>query len=188
MFVRDWMTAHPKTIHPQTRLFEALKLMDQEHIRRLPVVDGRKLLGIVTRSDIYAALGPVDQWGAYEEGEEPTVDEHMTPTPLTISPKDTLESAALLMHDNRISGLPVLEGIRLVGIITETDIFKAILEILGVKESGTRIVLRLASPKNLLAEISKATSGLAVRSVVTYRAKDGWHAVVRVRGREIKSG
>jgi len=187
MFVRDWMTSHVKTIHPQTRLFEALKLMEQEHVRRLPVVDGRKLLGIITRSDIYAALGPVEQWGAYEEGDEPSVEEHMTPKPLSVSPKDPLETAALLMHNNRISGLPVVDGPRLVGIITETDIFKAMLEIMGVREGGARIVLRLASPKNLLAELAKATSGLAVRSVVSYRGKNTWHAVVRVRGREAKS-
>lgn len=184
MFVRDWMTSPVATISPEERLFSALKQMNDRHIRRLPVVDGKKLVGIITRSDIYSALGPVERWGAVKEGEEPAVDDFMTPKPLSVSPKEPLETAAILMHDNRISGLPVTDGTRLVGIITETDIFKAMLDIMGVKEGGARIVLQLATPKNLLAELAKATSGLAVRSVVTYRGKDTWHAVVRVRGRE----
>jgi acetoin utilization protein AcuB len=184
MFVRDWMTSPVTSIAPEERLFAALKRMNDKHIRRLPVLAGKKLVGIITRSDIYSALGPVERWGTVKEGEEPTVDDFMTPKPLSVSAKEPLETAAVLMHDNRISGLPVTDGERLVGIITETDIFKAMLDIMGVKEGGARIVIQLASPQHLLAEIAKATSGLAVRSVVTYRGSASWHAVVRVRGRE----
>lgn len=185
MFVRDCMTAPVTSIDPQMRLFAALKLMNERRIRRLPVVDGKKLVGIVTKSDIYAALGPVAQWGTYEEGAEPAVEDCMTPQPLTVSPKDPIETAAMYMHDNRLSGLPVVDGGRLAGIITETDIFKALLDIMGVKEGGARIVVQLASPKHLLAELERAAAGMAVRSVVTYREPKGaWKAVVRVRGRE----
>jgi acetoin utilization protein AcuB len=178
------MSSSVVSTQPQVRLFAALKLMSDRHVRRLPVIEGRKLVGIITKSDIYAALGPVAQWGTFEEGGEPTVEEYMTPKPLAVSSKDPLEAAALLMHDNRFSGLPVVDANRLVGIITETDIFKAMIDILGMKEGGARIVIRLSSPKNLLSELSKATSGLAVRSVVTFHDKESWKAVVRVRGRE----
>lgn len=185
MFVRDVMTAGAISTAPDVRLFAALKLMNDRKVRRLPVLDGRKLVGIITKSDIYAALGPVAQWGAYEDGEEPSVEEYMTRSPLTVSPKDSLETAAMLMHDKRLSGLPVLDGSRLVGIITETDVFKALLGIMGVKEPGARIVVQLSSPRHLLSDLHKATAGLVVRSVVTYRDEKGqWKAVVRVRGRE----
>lgn len=184
MFVRDWMTSQPVTVAPDLRLFAALKLMNDRHFRRLPVVRDKKLVGIITKSDIYSALGPVAQWGTFEEGSEPAVEENMTRDPVSVSSKDPLENAAVVMLEKRISGLPVVDGGRLVGIITETDIFKAMLEIMGVKEGGARIVLQLASPMNLLAELSKKTAGLAVRSVITFRDKDKWKAVVRVRGRE----
>lgn len=185
MFIRDIMTPNPVTTSPQIRLFAALKLMNDRRFRRLPVVDGRKLVGIITKSDIYAALGPVEQWGAYEGGEEPEVEEYMTPKPLTVASKDTIETAALLMHDNRLSGLPVVDGAKLVGIVTETDVFKTLLEIMGVKEVGARLVIQLSSPRHLLEELHRATAGLVVRSVATYRdAKGAWKAVVRVRGRE----
>jgi acetoin utilization protein AcuB len=184
MFVRDWMTPNVATIAPQTRLFAALAIMNERKCRRLPVVDGKKLVGIVTKSDVYQALGPVEQWGSTEEGSEPKVEEVMSKKLLTVSSKEPLEAAAVLMLDNRVSGLPVVDGGKLVGIITETDVFKAMVEILGAREEGGRIVIGLASPKKLLDEISKATAGLAVRSVVTYREKDSWKAVVRVKGRE----
>lgn len=183
MIVRDWMTSPVTSAPPQLRIFAALKLMNDKKVRRLPIVEGRKLVGILTKSDIYGALGPVAQWVAYEEGEEPTAGDYMTPDPLTVRAPAPLEDAAMLMHDKKISGLPVMEGVRLVGIITETDIFRAFIEMMGVGETGARLSFRLGEPKNLLDELAKRTAGMSVRSVATIRRKDGWHAVVRVRGR-----
>jgi acetoin utilization protein AcuB len=177
------MTAPAVSVPPQLRMFPALKLMNDKKIRRVPVVEGRKLVGILTKSDIYGALGPVSQWGAFEEGSEPSVSDYMTPDPATIEASAPIEEAAALMHEKRISGLPVVEGKRLVGVITETDLFRAFVEMMGVDEGGARLAFRLGEPKNLLDEIAKRTAGMAVRSVATFRRKDGWHAVVRVRGR-----
>lgn len=128
--VRDWMTPNPITINTKTTLPEAHKLMREAHIRRLPVVEHGELVGIVTLGDVREA-SPSDATtlSIYELNyllSKLTVEKIMSRDPWTISPDATIRDAARLMLDHKIGGLPVVDGYRVVGIITESDIFRVL--------------------------------------------------------------
>lgn len=129
--VNDWMTREPITCSPKLSLAAAYSLMLDNDIRRLPVVDRDELAGIITLSDILRALP-----GLGEESDDTTrlmavtrgVGEVMTSDPLCVDPEDTIQEAAERMLEYQISGLPVVSGSRVVGIITESDIFRLVVE------------------------------------------------------------
>jgi CBS domain-containing protein len=126
--VRDWMTPDPITVDPQTTLPAAHKLMKESHVRRLPVVDKGHLVGIVTLGDLREA-SPTDatSLSIFELNyllSHLTIEQIMTRDPYTLSPDTTIEAAARLMLEHKIGGLPVVDAGRLVGIITESDIFR----------------------------------------------------------------
>ena len=130
--VRDWMTTYPITIGPKTTLPDAHKLMLERHIRRLPVVDHGQLKGIVTLGDLREAE-PSDATtlSIYELNylvAMLTVDKIMTREVITVSPIMPLRMAAKLMLDYKVGGLPVVEDGRVVGIITETNIFRVLVQ------------------------------------------------------------
>jgi acetoin utilization protein AcuB len=130
LLVRDWMTPNPVTATPETTLPDALQLMKQHNIRRLPIVEGRRLVGIVTRGDLRGAQ-PSEATSLsifelhYLVGRI-TLEKIMTPNPLTVPPTATIPEAARLMLQRKVAGLPVVEDGQLVGIITESDIFRLV--------------------------------------------------------------
>lgn len=128
--VRDWMTPNPITIVPKTTLPDAHKLMRDSKIRRLPVVERERLVGIVTLGDVREAEpSNATTLSIYELNyllSKLTVDRIMTRDPLTIAPDATIRQAARLMLEHKIGGLPVTEQGHLVGIITESDIFRVL--------------------------------------------------------------
>ena len=186
MFVRTWMSAPAVVIPPVVPADAALEFMKIREIRRLPVVEEMKLLGIITRSDLEAALGKPHKPG---EINYMTVSDIMTARPITVDPDDTLEKAAQLMLDNKVSGLPVTREKEIVGIITESDIFRALSEILGIKQRGARVVMTVDKDDDLLESIRKQISGLALHSLTTWRNPNGgkWEVVLRVRGYDTKA-
>ncbi len=130
-FVREWMTSNPITITPQTTLPETHRLMREHKIRRLPVINKGKLVGIVTLGDIREAQ-PSDATtlSIYELNylmDQVTAKEFMTQDPVTVSPDATIGEAARLMVEHKIGGLPVMEDGELVGIITETDLCRLLM-------------------------------------------------------------
>lgn len=126
--VRDWMTSDPVTIDPQTTLPEANRLMKECGIRRLPVVDNGRLVGIVTLGDVReASPSCATSLSIYELNyliARLTVGHIMTREPITIAPDSSIEAAARLMLEHKVSSLPVVDGTKVVGIITESDIFR----------------------------------------------------------------
>ncbi len=130
--VQDWMTANPITIVPRTTLPDAHKLMQASKIRRLPVVDNGRLVGIVTLGDVREAQpSDANTLSIFELNyllSKLTVDRIMTRNPLTIAPHATIREAARLMLEHKIGGLPVMEQGRVVGIITESDIFRVLVQ------------------------------------------------------------
>lgn len=184
MFVRNWMSAPAVVVPPIVPAGSALSFMDKRQIRRLPVVEDGRLLGIVTRSDLLTALGK-DK--ARRTGEERSVAELMTAKPLTVEQEDTLEKAAKLMLEKKVSGLPVVDGDRVVGILTESDVFRALCEILGIAEKGARVVMSVSEDADVLGAVKKRLNGLAMRSLATYHnsALGRWEIVARVRGRAV---
>ncbi|MBI5880082.1 MAG: CBS domain-containing protein [Chloroflexi bacterium] len=131
MLVRDWMTPNPVTIGPKSRLPQARKLMLEKRIRRLLVVEGGRLVGIVTRGDIREAQPPdAEQLTLYELNFHTTtitIEKIMTRDPLKVSPDAPIVEAARLMLEYKVGGLPVCDGGKLVGIITDSDLFRMIL-------------------------------------------------------------
>ena len=130
--VRDWMTDDPVTIAPQISLYEAYNRMIENDIRRLPVVDRRgNLLGVITLSDVIKTAAFTRDSAKVESdllANTRTVAAIMTESPITVAPDDTIQDAAEIMLENQVSGLPVVDGARVVGIITESDIFRLVVE------------------------------------------------------------
>jgi CBS domain-containing protein len=128
--VRDWMTPDPITAPPDMTLPDALQLMAQHSIRRLPIVDRDKLVGIVTRGDLRGAqpsqATSLSVFELHYLVGRITLDEIMTRNPLTVTETATIQEAARLMLQHKISGLPVIKQGKLVGIITESDIFRLV--------------------------------------------------------------
>lgn len=187
MYVKDWMSAPAITIEPGVCLEEAWDLMAKKGIRRLPVVRDGRLVGIVTRSDIESDIGrtPGETLPGTRRALKQTVERVMTPEPATVSPDETLERAASLMLNRRVSGLPVVDAGVVVGMITETDAFRALVDMLGFSDGGARVVLPLHTPDTLGNWMGKLRKGVVIRTLVTYHdpSTRQWKAVVRLRGR-----
>ena len=130
--VKRWMTPDPIVITPDTILPEAQRLMIAHSVRRLPVVHKDRLVGIVTFGDLREAK-PSDatSLSVYELNyllDHLRIKEIMTPNPVTVDVDDSVSKAAQLMLAHKIGGLPVVEEGRLVGILTETDLCRLIVE------------------------------------------------------------
>jgi acetoin utilization protein AcuB len=137
---------------------KALELMRSEKVRRLPVLDKHgKLAGIVSEKDLlYASPSPATSLSIYEIPyllSKIKMRDLMTKDVITVAEDTPLEEAARIMADSKIGGLPVLRGDKLVGIITETDMFKIFLELLGAREEGMRLSMLIPAEKGSLARI-----------------------------------
>ena len=182
MFVRDWMSAPAITLGPDVTASAALAFLEKRNVRRVPVVEDGRLVGIVTKSDLLGAGQNHAVHGVT------TIANVMTKKPLTVQQDETLETAAQLMLSNKISGLPALDGDRVVGIITESDLFRALCEMLGIGERGARVQMTVRDDADLLQKVQGRLNGLAVRSLVTVHdpKRNVWDVVMRVRGRAAK--
>lgn len=121
--VQEWMTPNPVAVLPTTRVPEAYALMEERRVRRLPVVEGGKLVGIVTLGDLRRVNADVGS----PEAAKMRVEAVMTRDPYTVAPETTLRDAAKVMLKHKVSGLPVMRGDEVVGMITESDIFRAVM-------------------------------------------------------------
>ena len=132
MQVKDYMTPHPIVLAPDDTLRKASQLMEEHQLRRFPVLEGGQLVGIVTDRDIRSAgmSSAVMQERRYVEYllDRIQVGGIMTPHPITVKPETSLKEAAALILDKKIGGLPVVDGDKLVGIITETDLIRALMD------------------------------------------------------------
>lgn len=181
MFVRTWMSTPVVALSEETPAMDALELMLVKKIRRIPVLSEGKLVGILTQGDIQAVLGPSENC---VRRTQTRLGDMMTRGVQTIGPDDPLERAARIMLEKDIAGLPVVEEGRVVGMITESDIFSAFTRIMGILETGGRVVMSIPEGSDLLEAIRQRTSRLAVRSLAAYPAPGGgWEVVVRMRGR-----
>ena len=141
MLVREWMTKDPRTVHEDTPLIEAYRLLHEYEFRHLPVTRDGKLVGILSNRDIGEHF-----LARVERGELPTsghVKEVMTRNVQTTTPETKLEEAALLLHNEKISALPVVErGGTLVGILTTNDLLEALAATLARPARGDVFVAR----------------------------------------------
>lgn len=166
MFVRDRMSSPAVTITPDTPLQDALELMHEHQFRRLPVVDDKgELVGIVSERDLlYASPPPSTLLSGLELNDllaGLATRDIMTRDVLTTTPDTFVEDAARLMVEKKIGGLPVVdEDGQVVGVITETDVFRAFIELYSAGHAGLYLTLAVPERKGLLAELSKTVLGL----------------------------
>lgn len=161
MLVGNRMSHPVITIHPETSLQDALDLMHGEHIRRLPVVDKKgKLAGIVSESDLLkASPSSATTLSVFEMKSlvrKIKIQEFMSTDVATVTEDTPLEEAARIMADRKISGLPVVRGDEVIGMITETDVFKVFLETFGARQAGVRITFLISQEAGHLAKITEA--------------------------------
>jgi len=161
MLVRNRMTKNPVTVSPHTTVAAAMAMMRERKIRRLPVLDLRgHLVGIVSDDDILQAspspATSLAKWEIPELLEKLTIEKVMTSNVISIPDDTPLEEAARIMTDNKIGGLPVMKDAALVGIITESDLFKVLLRLLGGRRSGVRISVLTAGDKGTVANLTAA--------------------------------
>ena len=152
MKVSEWMVPDPVTVTPQTEVREAIRLMRRHSIRHLPVVEGSEMVGLVTAGDLRELILPSMVETIY-------LRDVMIAEPITVSPDTHIDEAARTIFENKIGGLPVVDGKRLVGIITVSDILKAFIDIMGVLTSSSRIDVMLAERPEAFEEVSRIISG-----------------------------
>lgn len=162
MFVRDRMTSPAVTVTGDVPFQDALKLMQERRFRRLPVVDDKgRLVGIVAERDLlYASPSPATSLSVWELNyllSKITVKGLMTKEVVTTTPDTTIEDAARLMLDKGVGGLPVVdEDYHPIGMITETDIFKTLVEMFAAGLPGVRLTLAVPRGKGVLARLAQA--------------------------------
>lgn len=190
MKVRDRMSLNVRTVALDTNVNEAFSLMKENNIRRLPVVEKGKLIGIVTLSDLnQAAPSSATTLSIHELNyllAKTTIKDILPKKQqvVTIGPDNYIETAAKIMRKHRVSGLPVIDNNQLVGIVTETDIFDALIDILGVKKTHSRIDLYTADRPGTIAAITGmiANKGKNILNTVVYfdDQKDKYKMIVRI--------
>ncbi|OPY77424.1 MAG: Hypoxic response protein 1 [Syntrophorhabdus sp. PtaU1.Bin153] len=160
MLVRDIMTKSVITITSDTYVLDAERILEQNRIGRLPIVDNGKLVGIVTKNDVLkaspASTTPFNQRQLFYLMSKLTVKEIMKTDVLTISPDTPIEKSVAMAQQRRVGSLPVVEGDRVVGILTTNDVFYKILNpLLGVGEKGKRIIIHGAGRNEDMERITE---------------------------------
>jgi len=161
MLVGERMRRPVITLRPDLPVPDAVKLMHNERIRRAPVVDARgHLVGMVSEMDLLkASPSEATTLSIFEVTyllSKITVERVMTRDVITVAEPTPIEEAARIMADNKIGGLPVMRGRELVGIVTETDLFRIFLELLGAREAGVRLAALVANRPGELAKLTSA--------------------------------
>ena len=188
MLVKDWMSPAPLTVSPETPVLEALRLLKERGFRRLPVVEGSKLIGIVTDKDLKDAMPSkattLSVWELNYLLAKLTVREVMATEVLTVNSLETLEDAALRMQERKLGGMPVLDNAgALVGILTITDVLGALIRVLGLKEGGVRVTLEVPDMPGALGVAVEAIKPSNILSVATAGLREGQRRfVLRVNG------
>ncbi|WP_316896302.1 CBS and ACT domain-containing protein [Pseudodesulfovibrio indicus] len=180
MLVANWMTTDVITITPERSMMKASKLMKDKGISRLPVVDAEgRILGILSDRDIKDAspskATTLDMHELYYLLSEIKIQDIMTKKVVTIRDTETVEKAAVLMLEGNFGGLPVVdEQNKVVGIITDTDIFKVLVEISGIYEGGAQFCLRLSTAPGSLRPVLAflKENGARIMSIMTHNVPE----------------
>jgi acetoin utilization protein AcuB len=184
MLVKDIMQTQVVSATPETRLPDLLRMLQRRGFRHVPVVDGGRLVGIISDRDVKQAMSSA---ATSTEGRERdrlldrlTAEQIMTRRVTTIGPMFGVEDAARLMVTRRISALPVTEADRLTGIVTETDVLNLFVRALGVLEPSSRLDVMLSDSESSLGEVVRAVEGVGARitSIMTLGDVDGRREVV----------
>jgi acetoin utilization protein AcuB len=190
MFVRDWMTKNPKTVPSKTPVMEAMQVLREGGYRRLPVVDNGKLVGIATDKDLKEATpSKATTLSVYELNyllSKLTIKDVMKTPVYSVSENDPVETAALLMEEKKVSGLTVVDSKdsdKVVGILTITDILRAFVTALGLREGGTRLTIRVPDEPGVLAKVTSVAPPSNITAIVVSSQQGSQREIVlRVTG------
>jgi len=192
MTVGQRMTKNPITVKLDTPVSEAQYTMRKEKIHRFPVVDKElRLKGIVTEKDLlYATPSPATTLDVYEMSyllSKLKVDEVMTTDLVTVTEDTTIEEAARVLVDNNIGGLPVLRDGKLVGIITESDLFKVFLEMFASRQKGIRMTMVVPEERGELARLSGAVSAIGgnIIALGTFLGEDSSQTLLTMKVQDV---
>lgn len=184
MYVGRRMTRFVVTVAPGDTLSRAAALMKEHRIHHLPVVQGDELAGIVTDTDIRNAA--VAEPATAEAGVAPagsrTVGEIMTSDPVTVGAWDTVEDALLVLHRRRFGALPVVEGRRLVGIISKADVLGALIDTLDIEGVGVRLEVLVPGDTASLLRLVRTVGDMEaeLKSLVVSPFRGGFVAFLRL--------
>lgn len=197
MFVSDWMTKKVFTVGLDDYLADAVSLMGEKQIKHVPVLKGGKLKGIVSDRDIKeycpSKATTLDIYELHYLLAKTKIKEIMRSGVTTTTPDTPVEEAAMTMLDNNIGCLPVLEGGSLVGIISDRDIYRALVDITGVRHGGTRICVTVEDRPGSIREVADIIRDHKFRLqgiLTSYEGvKEGYRKVVlRTKGQGDYSG
>ncbi len=190
MRIRDVMTKNPIIVDSETLVLDAQKIMQEHNIRRLPVLDKGKLVGIVTKHDLLqASPSPATSLSIHELNyllARMKVKEIMKKNPMTLSPDTPFEEALKIGQDKKIGSFPVVENGKLVGIATESDIVRFLTHALGIREEGSRVTIeglggKLGDLEKIIAIANQhQTIILSMISLQRPEKKD-WMIVLRLK-------
>ncbi len=163
MLIRELMIPKPAVVTPHTTLPEALKLMKEKHVTRMPVVDAHgALVGIISETDLHNATPSsatlLSFWEIPTLLAKITVDMLMVKDVATVIEETPVEEAARIMADRNIGALPVMRGKALVGLVNQGDIFRAFMELLGGRRKGVRIWATTEDKRGTVARITAAVA------------------------------
>ncbi|MFA6680548.1 MAG: CBS domain-containing protein [Sphaerochaeta sp.] len=194
MIIERRMTRNPVTATPDMSIADASNLMRQEKVHRLPVLDkDKRLVGLITEKDIlFASPSPASSLSIHEMAyllSKLTVKKLMSKNVVTISKDTTVEEAARMMVDQDLSCLPVLEGEKLIGIVSKSDMFKILLELFGARHFGIRVSFVVDDKPGTIAKISQALSEQDIDIITfgTFMGTDPTNAIctIKVQGAPI---
>ena len=190
MRIRDMMTSNPITVDSETLVLDAQKLMREKRIRRLPVVDKGKLVGMVTQHDLLqASPSPATSLSVYELNyllAKMKVKEIMKKNPVTVTPDTPFEDALKVGQEKRIGSFPVVENGKLVGIATESDIIRFLTRALGIKEEGSRVTIeglgtKLGDLEKIVAIVNQHHTVIFSMMSLARPEKKDWMIVLRLK-------
>lgn len=188
MFVINRMTKNPMTVTDDTKVDEVAHLMKKHNFRRLPVVDDGKLVGFLSDSDLMrVAPSPATTLSRYEINSllaKICVRDIMKKDVVSVNVDATIEEAALIMYKNKVGGMPVVSNMgAVVGVITETDIFKTFVDVMGLADGKTRITLEVTDKIGVVKDIAEifGQAGVSIDSLITCKKEDNKYEIV-IRG------
>ena len=188
MFVINRMTKNPITVTPDAKIDEVSNLIKVKKIRRIPVVENGKLVGFFSDRDLMrVAPSPATTLSRYEINSllaKMCVRDIMQKKVISVNVDATIEEAALLMYKNKIGGMPVVSNVgAVVGVITETDIFKTFVDVMGLADGKTRITLEVTDKIGVVKDIATifGEEGVSIDSLITCKKDDNKYEIV-IRG------
>jgi acetoin utilization protein AcuB len=185
MIVEEIMKTEVATLFPTNTIADAMELMDAKRIRHIPIVNEEKqLVGLVTVAKIREATPSIFHANEHPEDLKKTLDTIMEQDVITGHPLDFVEEAAGLFYEHKISCMPIINDKKLIGIITETDLLRTMVELTGVHQPGSQIEIKVPNISGMLSDIATIIRNRKanILSVLVYPDKeDGQNKIIVIR-------